>query len=141
MRIIQFVMSVFFCIIILVIQVFSNTETIKGEYKMDRDYKDILTLEAVELIKNDTPLILDVRTKQEYDKGHIKNSKLIPIDELPNRLDEIENYKDKKIFVYCRSGSRSRIALKLMKDKGFRFIYNLKYGIIDWRNNGQQIEK
>jgi len=108
---------------------------------MDRDYKDILTLEAVELIKNDTPLILDVRTKQEYDKGHIKNSKLIPIDELPNRLDEIENYKDKKIFVYCRSGSRSRIALKLMKDKGFRFIYNLKYGIIDWRNNGQQIEK
>ncbi|HOL47666.1 MAG TPA: rhodanese-like domain-containing protein [bacterium] len=67
---------------------------------MVTEYKDLLTMEAIELIKNDSPLILDVRTKKEYEQGHIKNSKLIPIDELQNRINEIENYKDKKILVY-----------------------------------------
>ncbi|HOK39749.1 MAG TPA: rhodanese-like domain-containing protein [bacterium] len=108
---------------------------------MVTEYKDLLTMEAIELIKNDSPLILDVRTKKEYEQGHIKNSKLIPIDELQNRINEIENYKDKKILVYCRSGRRSKIALELLKNKGFRYIYNLKYGIIDWNEKGLEIEK
>jgi len=92
--------NVLFCIIFLVIQICCNTNTLIGDYKMVTEYKDLLTMEAIELIKNDSPLILDVRTKKEYEQGHIKNSKLIPIDELQNRINEIENYKDKKILVY-----------------------------------------
>ena len=51
-------------------------------------------------------LLLDVRTPEEFDGplGHLEGAKLIPLQELPQRLDEIKSYKNKEIVVYCRSG-------------------------------------
>lgn len=83
---------------------------------------------------NDDPdaVLLDVRTKMEYDDAHIPNSKLIDIMS-PSFLDEIEALdKSKSYFVYCRSGNRSYHAGVEMKKRGFDKVYNLEPGIIGW---------
>jgi len=96
----------------------------------------------VEII-NDTPeifesnmegdyLLLDVRTQEEYDAGHIESSLLIPVSELESRLDEIEAYKDKSVLVYCRSGNRSVTASNILIDNGFTDVHNLLTGYNGW---------
>ncbi|PMP77381.1 MAG: rhodanese-like domain-containing protein [Sulfurihydrogenibium sp.] len=99
----------------------------KSFYKMIQQEKNII--------------ILDVRTPEEYDKdGHIPNSILIPVQVLPQYIKDLEKFKDKKILVYCRSGSRSSVASKFLEQNGFKNVYNLKYGIIDWKKEGLPVE-
>ena len=85
-------------------------------------------------------LLLDVRTQAEYDGGHIPGSSLIPVDELPGRIAEIEQYKNKPVMVYCRSGRRSMIAVGILKDNGFTDIINLDGGINSWIQRGFPVE-
>ncbi|MGB9767202.1 MAG: rhodanese-like domain-containing protein [Sulfurihydrogenibium sp.] len=99
----------------------------KSFYKMIQQEKNIV--------------ILDVRTPEEYDKdGHIPNSILIPVQVLPQHIKDLEKFKDKKILVYCRSGNRSSVASKFLEQNGFKNVYNLKYGIIDWKKEGLPVE-
>jgi rhodanese-related sulfurtransferase len=79
-------------------------------------------------------LLLDVRTQEEYDEGHIEGSTLIPVGELGDRLDEISNYKDKKVLVYCRSGNRSVTASNILINNGFTQVHNLLGGIGAWNS-------
>ena len=76
-------------------------------------------------------ILLDVRTQEEYDGGHIKNSVLIPVDKL--KEDAGSKLKDKEavIFVYCRSGNRSTTAANLLIELGYKNVYNLG-GINRW---------
>lgn len=78
--------------------------------------------------------LLDVREPFEQYQSKIKygNSKLIPVGELENRLDELEAYKNEEIVCLCRSGSRSEQACKLLKHEGFDNVKNLKGGINKW---------
>lgn len=86
-------------------------------------------------------ILLDVRTPQEYkEDGHIPGSILIPIQVLPQNIKQLEQFKNKKILVYCRSGNRSAIASKYLEQNGFKNVYNLKSGIIDWKKQGFPIE-
>ena len=84
-----------------------------------------------EIIENESTLVVDVRTADEFNSFRIKNS--INIDYYSkNFLDSISSYKEKKnIILYCRSGRRSYYAAKLMQEKGFNKIYNLKGGILE----------
>ncbi len=76
-----------------------------------------ITLEKIEEIaENKKYVIIDVRTKEEYNEGHIKESINIPYDEID---ENIEIDKDKIIFVYCRSGNRSRIAQETLTQLGY----------------------
>jgi rhodanese-related sulfurtransferase len=86
-------------------------------------------------------LLLDVRTKDEYKEGHIKGAKLIPVQVLSGMIDEITDYREKKVIVYCRSGKRSLKASSLLQEKGFKTIYNMDGGIKKWSRLGYDIEK
>ena len=77
------------------------------------DYKD--------LIKNGA-VIIDVRTKGEYQGGHIKGSLNIPLDSLGHNLSKIK--KNKCVIVCCASGMRSASAKSILKSKGFADVYN-----------------
>jgi len=99
-------------------------------------------VQAVEII-NDTPeefeknmvgdyLLLDVRTQEEYDEGHIDGSLLIPVTELEARLNEIEQYKDTPVLVYCRSGNRSVVASEILIENGFTNVHNMLTGFNGW---------
>lgn len=102
-------------------------------------YADISVQQAKEMIDGGGVFILDVRTREEYDAGHIRGSTLIPVQVLKERLGEVP--KDKKILVYCRTGHRSAQASEILADNGFKEIYNMKGGIVDWTGAGNEIVK
>ncbi|MCH8303714.1 MAG: rhodanese-like domain-containing protein [Candidatus Marinimicrobia bacterium] len=92
-----------------------------------------ITVEEVKkIIDEDSEeyFLLDVRTLEEYygDLGHLPDAKLIPYNEIANRIDELSEQKDKKIIAYCRSGRRSAIATKILKENGFE-VYNMIGGM------------
>lgn len=77
-------------------------------------------------------VLIDTRTKGEFNDGHIPNAKLIDIYS-PSFQDEISKLdKSKSYYVYCRSGNRSYHAALAMKKMGFGKVYNLESGIIGW---------
>ncbi len=81
--------------------------------------------EARKLIKDDNAVLVDVRTKEEYDDRHIDGATLIPLDELESIVDEKLPDKEQAVIVYCRSGRRSGIASKILLEKGYKKIYDL----------------
>lgn len=114
----------------------SNEDIEKNEEDSDLQNKDsfsnISAEEAKKRLDSENGIILlDVRTKKEYESGHIKNSVLIPVDNL--KEDALENLRDKEvpIFVYCRSGNRSVTAANILVNLGYKNVYNLG-GINDW---------
>jgi rhodanese-related sulfurtransferase len=91
---------------------------------------------AYELIggneQNPDFIILDIRTPQEYSGGHIEGAENIDYysDDFRESLDRLG--RDKEYLIYCRSGSRSANAFRLMKQMNFMKVYNLSNGIISW---------
>jgi adenylyltransferase/sulfurtransferase len=77
------------------------------------------------------PFLLDVRKPSEAEIATLGGT-LIPVDELENRLDEIEAHRDERVAVLCRSGVRSAKAVKLLREAGFRDPVNIKGGILAW---------
>lgn len=67
-------------------------------------------------------ILLDVRTKEEYNQGAVANSINIPLDNLSNNLSKLR--KDKPIIAVCASGMRSRNAVSFLRSKGFQDVYN-----------------
>ncbi|HUV81868.1 MAG TPA: rhodanese-like domain-containing protein [archaeon] len=102
-------------------------------------YIDIPVSEAKIKVDSGEYFILDVRTREEYDAGHIANAILIPSTDISGRLDEVP--KDMPILVYCRSGSRSAIASQELVDNGYLEVYNMEGGINEWQNAGYPVQK
>ena len=82
------------------------------------------------LNKGETPIIIDVREDWEYQESNIAGSKLIPLGTLPQRLDELEEYKDQEVIVHCRSGARSANAKAFLQQQGFSNVRNMLGGIL-----------
>jgi rhodanese-related sulfurtransferase len=83
--------------------------------------------------------ILDVRTQQEWDEEHIAMSVLIPLDQLPSRLNEVP--KDQDIVVVCRSGRRSKEGMTLLRGAGYSQVSSMAGGLIDWKATGYPLDK
>ncbi len=77
-------------------------------------------------------VILDVRTQEEYDEGHIPGAIVIPLAEIEDRAEEELTDKDQLILVYCRSGRRSKMAAEALVQLGYTNIKEFG-GILDWR--------
>lgn len=76
-------------------------------------------------------IILDVRTQEEYDGGHIENAILIPDYEIEEKAENVIPDKDKLILVYCRSGRRSKIASEKLAEMGYKNVKEFG-GINTW---------
>jgi rhodanese-related sulfurtransferase len=83
-------------------------------------------------------LFIDVRQPAEVASGMIEGALLIPTQDLPRRLEELED-KDAEIFVYCASGVRSLDAAMFMREKGFGNTLSLGGGIAHWQADGGEI--
>lgn len=82
--------------------------------------------------------VLDVRQPDEFREGHIAGAKLIPLNELPNRLNELP--KDREVLCVCRSGARSSAAAGQLSRAGYTAI-NMQGGMIAWQQAGLPIKK
>ncbi len=82
-------------------------------------------------------LLLDVRTPEEFNSGHIPGAVNISVDQLAQRLSEVP--QDKPVVLYCRSGNRSNQAAQILDQAGYTQIYDLG-GIITWQQQGYPVE-
>ena len=69
-------------------------------------------------------LYLDVRTAEEFRTGHVEGAVLLPYDQMEQRWQELAEWQDKPVVVYCRSGRRSGIAIDVLRSKGFSQLTN-----------------
>lgn len=77
--------------------------------------------------------IIDVRELHEFEEYNI-GAKLIPLGELPSRINELEQLKNEEIIIHCRSGARSNSAKMFLLDNGFANVRNVLGGMLDWRS-------
>jgi rhodanese-related sulfurtransferase len=101
-------------------------------------YTNITVSEAKSMVDSDPGLeVLDVRTLDEYNDGHIVNARLVPHLELEERLDELD--VNDRILVYCRTGARSSFASQILVDNGFLYVFNMLEGIAAWIDAGYPV--
>ena len=123
------IISLYLCTLLylLLLSGCSQNETIT-----ETNYMQITAKEAKNIMDNETDyIILDVRTEEEFSKGHIDGAILIPDYEITDKAEEILTDKDQLILVYCRSGRRSKLAADSLVTMGYTNIKEFG-GIIDW---------
>ena len=95
-------------------------------------FVSITAKEAKEIMDTEEGyVILDVRTQEEYDEGHVPGAVLIPNTEIETRAEEELPDKEQLILVYCRSGRRSKLAAQILADLGYTNVKEFG-GILDW---------
>lgn len=96
------------------------------------------TLDVLQVaqLQNTGALLLDVREADEYAEVHAPNSTLIPLGQLPQRLQELGADKSRPVVLICRSGRRSAAALALLEVAGFSSLSNVEGGMLAWQKAG-----
>ena len=83
------------------------------------------------------PLLVDVREREEFDRGHIAGSRLVPLRSLLGEAPTLP--QDRPILLVCRSGRRSTRGMQMLLDLGFERVYNLRGGVLSWRAAGRPL--
>ncbi len=90
-------------------------------------YQKISAEEAYEMMASQEVVVVDVRTREEYDGGHIENAVLVPNESIGSEMPD----KEATLLVYCRSGRRSKDAAQKLLALGYQSVYDFG-GVIDW---------
>jgi phage shock protein E len=97
-------------------------------------YEKVTIAQTKEMLtNNEIKLIIDVRTKEEYDMGHIENAINIPYDQIEDNLEYLKQYKNDTILVYCRTSNRSTIAANTLHNNNFKKVYAMTDGYSNWK--------
>lgn len=85
--------------------------------------------------------ILDVRSAEDYQAGHIIDARHVPAAELASRAESLKKYKDKPLIVYCENGFASAAAARALKEQGFTKVATLRGGLQGWRQENLPLVK
>jgi thioredoxin 1 len=96
------------------------------------DFKQVNPAQFEQLIKKPGGVLLDVRTQNEFKNGHIANSGQINYYALDFRKRLLMLPKDEPIYLYCNTGWRSEKAARILVENGYKNVFNLELGIMDW---------
>lgn len=109
-----------------------ETETTKTTEMINMTYEQISQKEAKRIMDTESDyVIIDARTQEEFDEGHIEGAILIPEYEIAEKAPDLIPDKNALILVYCRSGRRSKIASEALAELGYTNVKEFG-GIIDW---------
>ena len=100
----------------------------QNRYRGSMNYKLIPFESAKDMIEKNDVLLIDVRTANEYDLMHIKNAINIPVNEIEQRIFQVDSTHP--LMVYCSSGARSKTAIQILNNLGYNNIYIWEYGAI-----------
>ncbi len=112
-----------------------STDLATGELNLP-DTVDVQTV--AEIMDRDDVVLIDVREQFEYDEAHIPGVTLIPLGEVPQRMDEFPT--DKTVIITCRSGNRSGQATDFLRENGYDNVHNMDGGINAWKSAGLDVE-
>jgi rhodanese-related sulfurtransferase len=96
---------------------------------------------AALLAADAAPLLLDVRTPEEFAEGHIAGALLVPIAELEARLGELAAYRERGVITYCEVGGRAGRASELLRGAGFANVRLLDGSMRRWRDEGRPVAR
>ena len=94
-------------------------------------YHKLSAEEAYEMMASQEVVVVDVRTREEYDGGHIENAVLVPNESIGSEMPEALRDKEATLLIYCRSGRRSKDAAQKLLSLGYQNVYDFG-GVIDW---------
>lgn len=95
--------------------------------------RQITPAELVRLMNREEAVVLDIRSPEEFNKGHILDAVNLPAQEIEGRKEELVDYKERTLVVYCNLGNTSTRIGRLLKLDGFGKVYGLKGGIQAWQ--------
>ena len=95
--------------------------------------EQIPPVEVTRLMNRENAVVIDIRSQEEFDKGHILNARNIPDADLQSRQKELEKFKSNPIVTCCGSGVSAPKTAKSLKAMGYEKIYVLKGGIQAWQ--------
>ncbi len=122
----------------------NNNDSSTSKDSDHQDKKQPITLSPEEFkagIKNDDAVVLDVRTQQEFEKGHLPQAKNVNYraPDFETLIKQID--REGSFYVYCASGKRSSKAADFMAKEGFDEVYSLKNGILNWQKQGYPVKQ
>ena len=94
--------------------------------------KMINVTNAVLLSNREACIIIDVRSEEKFNAGHIPDAINIPFTKLPEAIDSLKNKSNKTVLVYCGSGNSSGKAMRLLSQKGFESVMSIEGGFSEW---------
>jgi rhodanese-related sulfurtransferase len=103
--------------------------------------REVSVVEAVQLINRKDALVIDLRDTGEYEAGHIAGARHIPEKQLAERLKDLEKFKGRPLIVACRTGTRSGVAVQVLRRNGFAEAVSLGGGVGAWDQAGMPLEK
>ncbi|MGA0025475.1 MAG: rhodanese-like domain-containing protein, partial [Burkholderiales bacterium] len=103
--------------------------------------QEVGAFDAVQLINRKDAVVIDVRDVGEYEAGHIAGARHVPERQLAERLKELEKFRDRPMIVTCRSGTRSGVAVQVLRRNGFNEAVNLRGGIGAWEQAGMPLKR
>lgn len=103
--------------------------------------KSVSTALATQMINKQNAVLVDIRTKKEWDSGHIAGSKHIPLADFSRRMTELEKFKARPVIVVCNIGQTASAATKQLKAAGFEQTSRLQGGITEWKGQNLPIVK
>ncbi len=103
--------------------------------------RDISANNLANQLERSDMLILDVRTPQEYTAGHVPGAINMPHTSVKSQLEKLQEYKDKTIVIYCKSGRRAAMAKQTLVDAGFKQLLHLDGDMDGWQLGNFPIEK
>jgi sulfur-carrier protein adenylyltransferase/sulfurtransferase len=109
-------------------------QQVKGEID------EVDSTHARELIAEESPAIVDVREREEWDEGHLPGAVHVPRGHLESRIESAAPDKSRPVLVYCASGNRSAFAAKTLEELGYDHVVSLAGGFTDWKRNGNSFE-
>ncbi|MEM6768755.1 MAG: rhodanese-like domain-containing protein [Bacteroidota bacterium] len=95
---------------------------------------DISVSELADRMDEETaPIMIDVREPHEWEQQHLPGVQKISLGTLPQKLDDIQEYKEQEVVMICRSGGRSGRATQYLQSQGFSNVRNLTGGMLAWK--------
>ncbi|PHS72738.1 MAG: sulfurtransferase [Cycloclasticus sp.] len=106
-----------------------------------RKYKLVSAPEAIALINRDDAVVIDTRNQADFESGHISDAVLIPLPDIKDSADKLNKYEGRPLLFYCKSGTRSDEACKILSKQGFNNVYALSGGIQAWQDANMPLVK
>ena len=124
-----FANNLFLCIAFIIVVML----TISAEFvhQISRT-SEMSPMQATRFMNNENAVVIDVSEAGDFEKGHIKNAINVPIKDLQSKLSELQQYSDKAVLTYCRSGQQSIRACRVLKKSNFNNVHNISGGLKNW---------
>lgn len=101
-------------------------------YLSRKSGKALSTQQAILLVNRENGVILDIRERKDFERGHIVDSINIPLAKLPERMVELDKKKERPLVVVCQMGQHSGEAVKLLEAGGFTRVARMSGGMAEW---------